>query len=100
MDVPISALIGCRTSGCPDQNVNPGKQPVFTTLPRCLLSCPDPVTLPEGYRKVGRWDRVWPGALFGEVPRALIGVSDGYRGKTCADPPSGDHAMEDPLSNS
>ncbi|CAJ1361405.1 unnamed protein product, partial [Effrenium voratum] len=55
-----------RFARCPDQNVNPGKQPVFTTLPRCLLSCPDPVTLPEGYRKVGsQWqcDDGWVGQV-------------------------------------
>lgn len=51
--------------GCPAENMNPFKEPTFSELPRCLLSCPDPPMLPEGYRKTisfsaaARDSRIW-----------------------------------------
>lgn len=38
-------------AGCPAENVNPYKEPILTELPRCILSCPDPAVLPEGYKE-------------------------------------------------
>ena len=38
-------------SGCPAENMNPYLEPIYSQLPRCLLSCPDPPMLPEGYKQ-------------------------------------------------
>ena len=49
---------GSDLSGCPGLNVNPFQELLFDELPRCIMACPDPPTLPEGY---GRED------LFGRI---------------------------------
>lgn len=38
-------------SGCPAENMNPYLEPIYSQLPRCLFSCPDPPMLPEGYKQ-------------------------------------------------
>ena len=43
----ISILFGAP--GCPAEN--PYLEPIYSQLPHCLLSCPDPPMLPEGYRQ-------------------------------------------------
>eukprot|EP00435_Cladocopium_sp_Y103_P040550 s2454_g11.t1 len=63
-------------AGCPAENVNPYLEPIYSQLPRCLLSCPDPPMLPEGYKKeitfsglsVFRCDDGW----VGQVNRSCI----------------------------
>ncbi|CAE7626041.1 unnamed protein product [Symbiodinium necroappetens] len=38
-----------RFARCPGLNVNPFQELLFDELPRCIMACPDPPTLPEGY---------------------------------------------------